>query len=138
MISPDELSSLLKNLNSTEIAMADRLQQFMATTCAEWGNEVSMAMYGYAKFTERNYFPIKSSDTKIRTNDQNSGGDTGLYSVLNYGMTKSLVKNANNSIDVGDIFSVTRQHIEEMSSYSAYAVAVADSMRWFNKKLNNG
>lgn len=47
-------------------------------------------------------------------------------------MTKSLVKNANNSIDVGDIFSVTRQHIEEMSSYSAYAVAVADSMRWFN------
>lgn len=132
MISPDELSSLLKNLNSTEIAMADRLQQFMATTCAEWGNEVSMAMYGYAKFTERNYFPIKSSDTKIRTNDQNSGGDTGLYSVLNYGMTKSLVKNANNSIDVGDIFSVTRQHIEEMSSYSAYAVAVADSMRWFN------
>lgn len=132
MISPDELSSLLKNLNSTEIAMADRLQRFMATTCAEWGNEVSMAMYGYAKFTERNYFPIKSSDTKIRTNDQNSGGDTGLYSVLNYGMTKSLVKNANNSIDVGDIFSVTRQHIEEMSSYSAYAVAVADSMRWFN------
>lgn len=132
MISPDELSSLLKNLNSTEIAMADRLQQFMATTCAEWGNEVSMAMYGYAKFTERNYFPIKSSDTKIRTNDQNSGGDTGLYSVLNYGMTKSLVKNANNSIDVGDIFSVTRQHIEEMSSYSAYAGAVADSMRWFN------
>ena len=132
MISPDELSSLLKNLNSTEIAMADRLQQFMATTCAEWGNEVSMAMYGYAKFTERNYFPIKSSDTKIRTNDQNSGGDTGLYSVLNYGMTKSLVKNANNSIDVGDIFSVTRQHIEEISSYSAYAVAVADSMRWFN------
>lgn len=70
--------------------MADRLQQFMATTCAEWGNEVSMAMYGYAKFTERNYFPIKSSDTKIRTNDQNSGGDTGLYSVLNYGMTKAL------------------------------------------------
>lgn len=132
MISPDELSSLLKNLNSTEIAMADRLQQFMATTCAGWGNEVSMAMYGYAKFTERNYFPIKSSDTKIRTNDQNSGGDTGLYSVLNYGMTKSLVKNANNSIDVGDIFSVTRQHIEEMSSYSAYAGAVADSMRWFN------
>lgn len=132
MISPDELSSLLKNLNSTEIAMADRLQQFMATTCAEWGNEVSMAMYGYAKFTERNYFPIKSSDTKIRTNDQNSGGDTGLYSVLNYGMTKSLVKNANNSIDVGDIFSVTRQHIEEMSSYSAYAGAVADGMRWFN------
>lgn len=132
MISPDELSSLLKNLNSNEIAMADRLQQFMATTCAEWGNEVSMAMYGYAKFTERNYFPIKSSDTKIRTNDQNSGGDAGLYSVLNYGMTKSLVKNANNSIDVGDIFSVTRQHIEEMSSYSAYACAVADSMRWFN------
>lgn len=132
MISPDELSSLLKNLNSTEIAMADRLQQFMAITCAEWGNEVSMAMYGYAKFTERNYFPIKSSDTKIRTNDQNSGGDAGLYSVLNYGMTKSLVKNANNSIDVGDIFSVTRQHIEEMSSYSAYAGAVADSMRWFN------
>lgn len=131
-VSPEEVAELCKNLNSTELAMANKLQQFMATTCAKWGNEVSMAMYGYAKFTEKNYFPIKSSDTKIRTNDQNSGGDTGLYSVLNYGMTKSLVKNANNSIDIGDIFDVTRQHVEEMSSYSAYAGAVADGMRWFN------
>lgn len=131
-VSPEEVAELCKNLNSTELAMANKLQQFMATTCAKWGNEVSMAMYGYAKFTEKNYFPIKSSDTKLRTNDQNSGGDTGLYSVLNYGMTKSLVKNANNSIDIGDIFDVTRQHVEEMSSYSAYASAVADGMRWFN------
>ena len=131
-VSPKEVAELCKNLNSTELAMANKLQQFMATTCAKWGNEVSMAMYGYAKFTEKNYFPIKSSDTKLRTNDQNSGGDTGLYSVLNYGMTKSLVKNANNSIDIGDIFDVTRQHVEEMSSYSAYAGAVADGMRWFN------
>lgn len=131
-VSPEEVAELCKNLNSTELAMANKLQQFMATTCAKWGNEVSMAMYGYAKFTEKNYFPIKSSDTKLRTNDQNSGGDTGLYSVLNYGMTKSLVKNANNSIDIGDIFDVTRQHVEEMSSYSAYAGAVADGMRWFN------
>lgn len=131
-VSPEEVAELCKNLNSTELAMANKLQQFMATTCAKWGNEVSMAMYGYAKFTDKNYFPIKSSDTKLRTNDQNSGGDTGLYSVLNYGMTKSLVKNANNSIDIGDIFDVTRQHVEEMSSYSAYAGAVADGMRWFN------
>lgn len=131
-VSPEEVAELCKNLNSTELAMANKLQQFMATTCAKWGNEVSMTMYGYAKFTEKNYFPIKSSDTKLRTNDQNSGGDTGLYSVLNYGMTKSLVKNANNSIDIGDIFNVTRQHVEEMSSYSAYAGAVADGMRWFN------
>ena len=131
-VSPKEVAELCKNLNSTELAMANKLQQFMATTCAKWGNEVSMAMYGYAKFTEKNYFPIKSSDTKLRTNDQNLGGDTGLYSVLNYGMTKSLVKNANNSIDIGDIFDVTRQHVEEMSSYSAYAGAVADGMRWFN------
>ena len=131
-VSPEEVAELCKNLNSTELAMANKLQQFMATTCAKWGNEVSMAMYGYAKFTEKNYFPIKSSDTKLRTNDQNSGGDTGLYSVLNYGMTKSLVKNANNSIDIEDIFDVTRQHIEEMSSYSAYASAIADGMRWFN------
>lgn len=131
-VSPEEVAELCKNLNSTELAMANKLQQFMATTCAKWGNEVSMAMYGYAKFTEKSYFPIKSSDTKLRTNDQNSGGDTGLYSLLNYGMTKSLVKNANNSIDIGDIFDVTRQHVEEMSSYSAYAGAVADGMRWFN------
>lgn len=33
---------------------------------------------------------------------------------------------------IGDIFDVTRQHVEEMGSYSAYAGAVADGMRWFN------
>nr|DAJ39924.1 MAG TPA: nuclease [Caudoviricetes sp.] len=131
-ISPDELTSLLKNLNSTEIATAEKLQKFMATACAKWGNEVSMAMYGYAKFGEPHYFPIKSSQTGVDTNDQNSGGETGLYSMLNYGFTKSLVPNANNAIDIDDIFNVVSQHAQEMSSYSAYAGAVADGMRWLN------
>ena len=131
-ISPDELTSLLKNLNSTELATADKLQKFIATACAKWGNEVSMAMYGYAKFGEPHYFPIKSSQTGVKTNDQNSGGETGLYSMLNYGFTKSLVQNANNAIDIDDIFNVVSQHAQEMSSYSAYAGAVADGMRWLN------
>ena len=131
-ISPDELTSLLKNLNSTELATAEKLQKFMATACAKWGNEVSMAMYGYAKFGEPHYFPIKSSQTGVDTNDQNSGGETGLYSMLNYGFTKSLVPNANNAIDIDDIFNVVSQHAQEMSSYSAYAGAVADGMRWLN------
>lgn len=131
-ISPDELTSLLKNLNSTELAMAEKLQKFMATACAKWGNEVSMAMYGYAKFGDPHYFPIKSSQTGIKTNDQNSGGEAGLYSILNYGCTKSLVPNANNAIDIDDIFNVVSQHAQEMSSYSAYAGAVADGMRWLN------
>ncbi len=131
-ISPDELTSLLKNLNSTEIATAEKLQKFMATACAKWGNEVSMAMYGYAKFGDPHYFPIKSSQTGVDTNDQNSGGETGLYSMLNYGFTKSLVPNANNAIDIDDIFNVVSQHAQEMSSYSAYAGAVADGMRWLN------
>ena len=131
-ISPDELTSLLKNLNSTELATAEKLQKFMATACAKWGNEVSMAMYGYAKFGEPHYFPIKSSQTGVKTNDQNSGGETGLYSMLNYGFTKSLVLNANNAIDIDDIFNVVSQHAQEMSSYSAYAGAVADGMRWLN------
>jgi len=131
-ISPDELTSLLKNLNSTELAMAEKLQKFMATACAKWGNEVSMAMYGYAKFGDPHYFPIKSSQTGIKTNDQNSGGEAGLYSMLNYGFTKSLVPNANNAIDIDDIFNVVSQHAQEMSSYSAYAGAVADGMRWLN------
>ncbi|MGN0697175.1 MAG: hypothetical protein ACI4JV_00290 [Ruminiclostridium sp.] len=131
-ISPDELTSLLKNLNSTELAMAEKLQKFMSTACAKWGNEVSMAMYGYAKFGDPHYFPIKSSQTGIKTNDQNSGGEAGLYSMLNYGFTKSLVPNANNAIDIDDIFNVVSQHAQEMSSYSAYAGAVADGMRWLN------
>ena len=131
-ISPDELTSLLKNLNSTELAVAEKLQKFMATSCAKWGNEVSMAMYGYAKFGDPHYFPIKSSQTGVDTNDQNSGGEAGLYSMLNYGFTKSLTPNANNAIDIDDIFNVVSQHAQEMSSYSAYAGAVADGMRWLN------
>ena len=131
-ISPDELTSLLKNLNSTELATAEKLQKFMATACAKWGNEVSMAMYGYAKFGDPHYFPIKSSQTGVDTNDQNSGGEAGLYSMLNYGFTKSLVPNANNAIDIDDIFNVVSQHAQEMNSYSAYAGAVADGMRWLN------
>ena len=68
-----------------------------------------MAMYGYEKFTAREYFPIKTDDNYIPVKES-EGGTRRQPTIKNLGMTKSTNEHANNPIIIEDIFDVyTRQ-----------------------------
>lgn len=136
-ISEAQLKEMFEELTPEQKKMADQMQRFLSRDCADWGNEVSMIMYGYKKFGEKTYWPIKTDDNYNKTDDKNadkSGGadNSSLYGIRNLGMTKNLVKNAKNPIVVGDIFDVFTEHVANMANYNAFVVPLTDAMKWFN------
>lgn len=134
-VTENDVANIIKVLTPKQIALADQMQSFVGGKVAEWGNEVSMTMYGYKKFTEANYWPIRSDSNYTRTNDSdstrnNGGGD--LYKLKNLGMTKATVQGANNPMTLGDVFDTFVRHVDDMSSYNAFVAPLSDAMKWFN------
>lgn len=132
-----KLVEIFQKLTPEQIKVAEAMQEFLSTTVSDWGNEISLQRYGYKKFTEKNYWPIKSSDNQIPANDSNTT-NTGLFRINNLGMTKSTVKNANNAIAIDDIFKSFSDHIVEMALYASYGPALSDTMKWYNYKDKSG
>lgn len=125
-----DVAHILAALTPEQKQAADAMQRFLGKEAAAWGNEVSMRMYGYKKFTEENYYPIRSDENYTKTQDPSPGG--GLYALRNLGLTKATVKGANNPLLLGDIFDTFTRHVDDMATYNAFVVPLSDAMKWFN------
>jgi len=128
-----QVRRLTNVLTDRQREVADRLQEFMNTVCASWGNEVSMKRFGYLAFTEENYFPIRTSENERDTKESDVQNNS-LYRLLNMSFTKSLTPNANNTMVIDDIFTVFAQHASDMAKYNALALPVLDAFKWYNYK----
>lgn len=131
-VSEVDVESIINTLTPEQKALADGLQRFMGNECAEWGNEVTMEMYGYQKFTAGNYFPIVTDKNYIETrqgrlNDRKS-------TIKNMGITKSTTQGAHNPIIIEDIFDVYSRQVDHMSTYNAYVIPLSDLNKVFNYK----
>ena len=126
-----DISTILNSLTDRQRAVADKLQEFMNTVSTDWGNEVSMARFGYKAFGEENYFPIQSDDNNLSVNDATEQANS-LFRLLNMSFTKSTVEKANNRIVISDIFDVFAQHTSDMAKYNALALPVLDAFKWYN------
>ena len=133
-ITMEEAYKIIGTLSPEQIEIADKLQDFLNGRCAEWGNEASLKMFGYKKFTEQNYFPIKSADVYL---DSNFEGRQTVERIRNFGFTKGTVVNANNPIVIDDIFTVVADHVNKMSMYNAFAAPIADFTRVYNFKTRD-
>lgn len=132
-VTPSDIETITNMLTSEQKQIAGKMQKFLAQECADWGNEVSMKMYGYKKFREKTYWPIQTNDNFGKAkNMEQKGNQSSLYAIRNQGMTKSLVKNASNPIVVGDIFDVFTDHVCNMANYNAFTVPLSDAMVWYN------
>lgn len=134
MVTMEDIAKITASLTPEQMAMADQLQDYLNNECAAWGNETSMRLYGYKKFTEANYFPIKSADTYL---DSNIEGRNAEERIRNFGFTKGTVVNADNPIMIDDIFRVAADHINKMSLYNAFAAPISDFMRVYNFKARD-
>ncbi len=123
-------------LTKEQIEVADALQEYMNTKGSEWGDSVSMALYGIKKFGVENYFPITVSPHTLNV-DKVRDTKASLFSILNYGFTKERNPNAKQSIEIGDIFDVFANHMNMVAIYNAYALSVFDIARWYNFKGKN-
>lgn len=120
-------------LTKEQIEVADALQEYMNTKGSEWGDAVSMALYGIKKFGTENYFPITVSPHTLNA-DKIRDAKASMFSILNYGLTKERNPNAKQSIEIGDIFDVFANHMNMVAIYNAYALPVFDIARWYNFK----
>lgn len=132
-----EVNALVdEHLSDNEKAFADSIGKILSVDVAKFGNEASNAVYGYDKFTEKNYFPIKVDKDTIDM--KNSDLERNMSTLKNKGMTKSLQKEAYNPLIVDDIFEVMMKHVDEMTSYGAYFPAITDMQKFYNMKDETG
>lgn len=116
VITEDVYNSLMSKLSKEEIRIAEATQKFLANECAEWGNEVSMQLYGYRMYNDRDYFPIAVSKDYTQT-DLTRISDN--HRLENIGFTKQLQR-SKLPVYIRDIFDVADKHVEDMAMYNGY------------------
>lgn len=133
LLEQSEIDAIVKSLTPRQVEVADALSHFMNTTTTEWGNEVSMARFGYRAFGEKHYVPMQVDKNNVSANDETEKNNS-LFRLLNMSFTKSLTEKASNRLVVSSIFDVFAQHTSDMAKYNALALPVLDAFRWYNYK----
>lgn len=131
-VSALDVQKITDTLTPQQKEIADSVVKFFTTVTSQWGNEVSMDMYGYKKFNAKNYFPIVSDKNYIATRESELGST--LTTLRNMGSTKHTVPHANNPIIIEDIFDVYTRQADQMSSYHAFVRPLADLQKVLNYK----
>lgn len=130
-----DIDAITGKLTSEQKRVADGLQELTATTLANYGNEASMAAYGYRKFTERNYWPIKSSRDGVHSNQEKDSGNA--RSIKNIGMAQQVQQNANNAVELHSAFDTFANHASDMIDYAAWLTTMEDLNRFYNFRYQN-
>ena len=133
LLEQSEIDKIIQSLNNRQIEVADALSKFMNTVCSDWGNEVSMARFGYKAFGEPDYVPMQVDKDEISTADP-AEKNNSLFKLLNMSFTKSLTEGANNRLVISSIFDIFAQHTSDMAKYNALALPVLDAFKWYNYK----
>lgn len=133
-LSMDEYEALINEaLDERDKKAADAMQSFMANECAAWGNEASMILYGYEKFLDERYWPMKVLGDTVNTKMTEMMGGVA-NTIKNMGMTKATVSGASNPLLIDGALDVYAKHISDMAIYSAWTAPIQDLIRFFNYK----
>ena len=128
-ITQEDLNKLFSNLTSEEKSIADNMQK-LTLFLAEKGNKTTMSVYGYEKFTDPNYWTIKSAKEGLQQNVEE--GQDLARSIRNMGAAKATVPKASNALEIGSVFEVFDNHASEMITYAAWLAPMEDANRLFN------
>ena len=96
---------------------ADALQQYMAKDLAREGNRASLEVYGYEKFGEAHYFPIRTDRNQVA---RDNAKEAKAQSISGRGFTKGTVPKANNAVMLDSVFTVYANHVNDMLTYAAW------------------
>ncbi len=116
-VTAENLAEIVGTLTDEQVEMADKLQQYMGGRLSELGNEASMEVYGYRKFTEPHYFPIQVDRNQTQ---RDISKEVQAQTIAGRGFTKSTAPRANNAVMVNSIFDVYAAHVNDMATYAAW------------------
>lgn len=129
-VTQEQLNHMIGELTPAQKQVVDRMQAYLSGDVAGWGNEVTMEMYLYKAFNEKNYWPIKSDTDYKRTKEQD--GSVMYNALLNASWTKAVVDKPSNPITIGDAIETFAGHVSDMATYSGLAMPVDDMLKWYN------
>lgn len=117
------VAEVAKSLTAEQRDYVDELVNYI-TKYGEKGNEVSRILYGIDLFTEKAYFPLKSSRDFLSSTKTEIGKTQTTSSLANTGMTKPTTPGANNPIVLRQFDDVILEHLDTMSKYNAYVIPI--------------
>ena len=129
-LSQETLGDIIGTLSAEQKAFVDEMQGYLSTVMGEKGNEVSLEMYGVKLFKEKNYFPLKSAKQFMFEQSESAGE----VRIKNSGFSKETVAKANNPIILNNFTDVWTNHVNDMSMYHAFVLALEDFNRVYNYK----
>lgn len=130
-----DLVNITGTLTPEQVKIADGLQGLTRGVLADYGNKASMEAYGYKKFTESDYWPIKSAKEGLHSNIEKGGNNT--RSIKNIGMAKTTMPHASNALDLAGIFTTFANHASDMTDYSSWLCTMEDINRLFNYQFRD-
>lgn len=130
-----DLQQIAGSLTPEQVKIADGLQGLTTGMLADYGNDASMRAYGYKKFTEKNYWPIRSAREGVQSTVEKGGNQP--RSIQNVGLAKPLTPGANNPIDIPGIFTTFANHAAEMTDYAAWLCTMEDANHLFNYQFRD-
>lgn len=135
-LSAADIQNIVGVLTPEQIRIADGLQKLTTGVLANYGNEASMKAYGYKKFTEQDYWPIKSAEEDLNSSPEKDNGN--VRSIKNIGMAQAVNPKASNALEVRSVFSTFADHASDMIDYAAWLCPMEDANRLFNYKFEDG
>lgn len=130
-----DLANITRTLTPEQVKIADGLQGLTRGVLADYGNKASMEAYGYKKFTESDYWPIKSAKEGLHSNIEKGGNNT--RSIKNIGMAKTTMPHASNALDLAGIFTTFANHASDMTDYASWLCTMEDINRLFNYQFRD-
>lgn len=131
----DDLTAITGTLSDAQRKVAEGFQRIASGDLAKWGNDASMAVYGYQKFTEGKYWPIKAAQEGTTQNSE-KGADVARE-IKNMGSAKALTPNASNALEMGDMYDVFAQNASDMIQYSTLLAPMEDINRLYNYRYRD-
>lgn len=135
LLTEEDIKAITSVLTPEQVKVANGLQKLASTKLAEWGNNASMQVYGYRKFKEEHYWPIKAAkdavDSSVETDADNA------RSIKNMGSAKALTPNASNALDIGGAYDVFAQNASDMIKYATLLAPMEDINRLYNYRYRD-
>ena len=134
-LTAEDVGRIASLLTAEQKKIADGLQQLTTDTLAKYGNDASMKAYGYRKFTEKDYWPIRSAKERLHSSQEKDAGN--VRSIKNIGMAQQVTPHAKTPLEIGSVFDTYARHASDMIDYAAWLNPMEDANRLFNFRYKN-
>lgn len=135
LLTEEDIKSITSVLTPEQVKVANGLQKLASTKLAEWGNNASMQVYGYRKFKEEHYWPIKAAKDAVASSVEKDADNA--RSIKNMGSAKALTLNASNALDIGGAYDVFAQNASDMIKYATLLAPMEDINRLYNYRYRD-